>query len=71
MTKCPRCGSTTLHVDVHQIARVYFYEEEEGEEEHEVLDVFGDIEFDDKSFVQCPGCDWTGRLIECNEGEDK
>lgn len=47
--KCPRCGNRHLQVVVTQLADVEF---DEGGD-HEVSDVYGDVEFSSESDVIC------------------
>ena len=68
-TKCPNCGGRRFQVVIRQMADVTFTEDGG----HEVTEgPYGDIDFDDESFVICQatGCGWSGRLIEADEGED-
>lgn len=62
--KCPKCGNRHLQVIVRQLADVVY--DEDGD--HEVTDVYGDVDFDDDSFVVCAtnhgGCGHAGTLKE-------
>lgn len=65
-TKCPCCGSRSFQVVIRQLADVTF--SENGD--HEVTEgPYGDLDFDDDSYVICAGqeCGWSGRLIEADE----
>lgn len=66
--KCPKCGNRHLQVVVRQLADIEF--DEEGD--HEVTaDPYGDVDFDDESFVICAtnhgGCGHTGTLKEFSQ----
>ena len=66
-TKCPNCGGRHFQVVIRQMADVTF--KEDGD--HEVTDgPYGDLDFDDESFVICNECSWCGRLRDADEGED-
>lgn len=62
--QCPRCGNRHLQVVVTQLADVEF---DEGGD-HEVSDVYGDVEFSSESDVICAtnhgGCGHSGTLKE-------
>lgn len=67
VVKCPKCGNQHLKVAVRRLADVQF--DEDGG--HEVLDTYGDTEFDDDSVVVCAltsegesGCGHVGTLKE-------
>jgi hypothetical protein len=60
--QCPKCGGTTIKIDVSQWATVEFL----PEGENEVADIGGDVEWNDNSHAFCAEdtCDKTGRLSE-------
>lgn len=62
--KCPKCGNRHLQVVVRQLADVVY--DEDGD--HEVTDVYGDVDFDDESAAICAtnhgGCGHAGTLKE-------
>jgi hypothetical protein len=63
--QCPGCGKRHFQIVIRQLAEVKF--DETGD--HEVTDgPFGDLEWDDDSFVICStnhgGCGWAGTLRE-------
>lgn len=60
--KCPECGSNTLRVQVPQTATVRF----QDDSEHEVINVDGDLEWDDDCDAWCTGCGLTGTLKDFN-----
>ena len=64
--KCPNCGHRSFQIVIRQMADVTF--KDDGD--HEVTEgPYGDLDFDDESFVICNECSWSGRLIEADEGE--
>lgn len=65
--KCPRCGNRHLQLVVTQLADVTY--DEDGD--HEVSDVYGDVEFSVESDVICAtnhgGCGHSGTLKEFSQ----
>lgn len=65
--QCPICFNRRLEVTVRQLADVEF--DEDGD--HEVQDVYGDVDFDDDSHVNCAtnhgGCGHSGTLKEFSQ----
>lgn len=65
--KCPKCGNRHLQVVVRQLADVEF--DDDGN--HEVQDVYGDVDFDYESYVICAtnhdGCGHAGTLKEFSQ----
>jgi hypothetical protein len=60
MSTCPVCLSRKFQVVVRQLADVTY--DEDGN--HEVHDVYGDVDFDDESHAICAECGWAGQLKE-------
>lgn len=62
--RCPVCFNRHLQVVVRQLADVVY--DEDGD--HEVREVYGDVDFDDDSHVICAtnhgGCGHAGTLKE-------
>ena len=57
---CPTCLSRRFQIVARQMADVTY--DEDGN--HEVTDVYGDVEFDDESHATCQECGWSGQLKE-------
>jgi hypothetical protein len=61
--KCPKCGGRRLAVLVYQSADVRFM----SNGDHEVEDVYGDVEFDGESRAICKVCHWNGVIDQLED----
>lgn len=59
---CPECGCRTFFITVLQSTLVRFGEPDEDGCDHEVLDIEGDMEWDDDSEAECQHCGYQGLL---------
>lgn len=60
--QCPECGGGRFNLVALVWARVDFFDNGD----REVLDVYGDVVFDDSSRAVCVDCGWSGTLRDCD-----